>query len=76
MPSTDWAEMCEGEALPGGGVGLLSFKELTHFSSSSFPRSALEVRTLVSVRASVNTGAWLGAVNWRGIKLGKGIRKQ
>lgn len=66
--------MCEGEALPGGGVGLLSFKELAHFSS--FPRSALEVRIMVSVRASVNTGAWLGAINWRRIKLGKGTRKQ
>lgn len=55
-------------------MGLLSFKELAHFSS--FPRSALEVRIMVSVRASVNTGAWLGAINWRRIKLGKGTRKQ
>lgn len=49
----------EVKALPGGGVCLPSVQRISPFQLQLFP----EVRALVSVRASVNTGAWHGAVN-------------
>lgn len=49
-------ERLEVTALPGGGVRLLSVQRISPFQLQLFP----EVRALVSVRASVHTGAWGG----------------